>query len=64
MLEIEQIPVLSDNYVYLVRDGATGVVDPAVAAPVLAALEHLGWPLTHIINTHHYPDHVGAATLN
>ena len=24
MLEIEQIPVLSDNYVYLVRDGATG----------------------------------------
>ena len=62
MLEIEQIPVLSDNYVYLVRDGATGatgVVDPAVAAPVLAALERLGWPLTHIINTHHHPDHVG-----
>ena len=62
MLEIEQLPVLSDNYVYLVRDGATGatgVVDPAVAAPVLAALERLGWSLTHIINTHHHPDHVG-----
>ena len=36
-LEIEQIAVLSDNYVYLVRDpgsGIVGVVDPAVAGPV------------------------------
>jgi len=62
MLEIEQIPVLSDNYVYLVRDpasGATGVVDPAVAEAVLEALKRLNWKLTHIINTHHHPDHVG-----
>ncbi len=62
MLQIEQLPVLSDNYVYLVRDpvtGQTGVVDPAVAEPVLDALAHLGWQLTHIINTHHHADHVG-----
>lgn len=62
MLEIHQIPVLSDNYVYLARDaasGATAVVDPAVAEPVEAALERLGWTLTHILNTHHHPDHVG-----
>ena len=62
MLQIEQLPVLSDNYVYLVRDettGLTGVVDPAVAEPVLSALSRLGWKLTHIINTHHHPDHVG-----
>ncbi|MGD9600267.1 MAG: hydroxyacylglutathione hydrolase [Gammaproteobacteria bacterium] len=62
MLQIEQLPVLSDNYIYLIRDpatGETGVVDPAVAEPVLAALARLGWSLTYILNTHHHPDHVG-----
>lgn len=62
MLQIEQLPVLTDNYVYLIRDpetGQTGVVDPAVAEPVLAALARLDWHLTHILNTHHHPDHVG-----
>ena len=61
-LEIEQIPVLSDNYVYLAREpksGAVAVVDPAVAPPVLARAEELGWRITHILNTHHHPDHVG-----
>ena len=41
-LDIVQVPVLSDNYVYLAHDaasGATAVVDPAVAAPVIAAAE-------------------------
>lgn len=62
MLQIEQLSVLSDNYIYLIRDpesGQTGVVDPAVAEPVLDALARLGWQLTHILNTHHHPDHVG-----
>lgn len=62
MLQIEQLPVLSDNYVYLIRDpvqGQVAVVDPAEAAPVLAALKRLGWPLHYILNTHHHPDHVG-----
>jgi hydroxyacylglutathione hydrolase len=61
-LEIHQIPVLRDNYVYLVRDreqGACAAVDPAVAAPVLDALRSLGWTLTHVFNTHHHHDHVG-----
>ncbi len=61
-LDIHQIPVLSDNYVYLARCRATGmtaVVDPAVAAPVLAEAERLGWTITHILNTHHHGDHVG-----
>src|SRR3546814_20902851 len=61
-LEIVQIPVLNDNYVYLVRDPgseAVAVVDPAVAEPVLAELAKRGWRLTHILNTHHHPDHVG-----
>lgn len=62
-LDIVQIPVLSDNYVYLVRDpksDKTAVVDPAVAEPVMRELEKRGWILTHILNTHHHGDHVGA----
>ena len=61
-LVIRQIPVLRDNYVYLLRDeasGATGVVDPSVAEPVLAVLAETGWRLTHILNTHHHNDHTG-----
>jgi hydroxyacylglutathione hydrolase len=54
-LEIVRIPVLSDNYVWLVREAATGavmVVDPAVAEPVLAEADKRGWTITHIWNTH------------
>ncbi len=61
-LEIHQIPVLSDNYVYLVRDPDTeacAAVDPAVAEPVLQALDRLGWKLTHVFCTHHHMDHIG-----
>lgn len=61
-LQIEQIPTRKDNYVYLVREmgqGKVGVVDPSDAEPVFAALERLGWSLTHIINTHHHNDHTG-----
>ena len=61
-LEVHQIPVLRDNYVYLAREpetGACAAVDPSVAQPVLAALDRLGWRLTHILNTHHHHDHVG-----
>ena len=61
-LVIRQIPVLRDNYVYLLHDpasAATGVVDPSVAPPVLRALAEAGWRLTHILNTHHHPDHTG-----
>ena len=62
-LDIRQIPVLNDNYIYLVRDpdqNAVAVVDPAVAGPVLAEADRLGWTITHIINTHHHGDHTGA----
>ena len=62
MLEIEQIPVLKDNYVYLVREPQSGLVaavDPAVHEPVLGRLAALGWRLSHILNTHHHGDHVG-----
>ncbi len=63
MLEIIQIPVLQDNYLYLIHDkqsGETAIVDPAVEDAVIAELEKHGWTLTHIINTHHHWDHTGA----
>ena len=62
-LEIELIPAFTDNYLFLVydrEDGVCGVVDPGDAAPVLARLEERGLTLTHILNTHHHPDHTGA----
>ena len=61
-LEIVRIPVLSDNYVWLVHDpvsGETMVVDPAVAAPVLAEAASRDWKITQIWNTHWHPDHTG-----
>ena len=62
MLHIKQLPVLSDNYVYLLHEeesGACAAVDPAEAGPVLAVLQEEGLTLTHILNTHHHGDHVG-----
>ncbi|MBV8971887.1 MAG: hydroxyacylglutathione hydrolase [Sphingomonadaceae bacterium] len=60
-MEVVQVPVLSDNYVYLAHDGdETAVIDPAVAEPVLAAAAARGWRITQILNTHWHPDHVGA----
>ncbi len=62
MLEIVRIPVLSDNYIWLAHDAASGetaVIDPAVAEPVLAEANARGWRITQILNTHWHPDHVG-----
>jgi hydroxyacylglutathione hydrolase len=61
-LQVIRIPVLSDNYVWLVheaRSGETMVVDPAVAEPVLAEADKQGWRITQIWNTHWHPDHTG-----
>jgi hydroxyacylglutathione hydrolase len=61
-LKIEQIPALSDNYVYLLHEpqtGTTAVVDPGVAAPVLERLSTRGWHLDWILSTHHHADHTG-----
>lgn len=61
-MQIHRLPVLSDNYVFLLHDVATNtaaVVDPAVAKPVLAKLAELGAELVAIFNTHHHSDHVG-----
>ena len=63
MLTVKQIPVLNDNYIYLIHDPASGettVVDPAIAEPVQKILKERNWQLSCILNTHHHSDHVGA----
>ncbi|GFH15579.1 hydroxyacylglutathione hydrolase, partial [Haematococcus lacustris] len=61
-LQVERVPCLSDNYVWLVHEPLsklTAVVDPAEVQPVVAALKSKGWQLSHIWNTHHHWDHTG-----
>ena len=61
-MEIIRIPVLSDNYIFLMLDldrKIAAVVDPAEAAPVLAELVRHNVQLVAIFNTHHHGDHVG-----
>lgn len=61
-LEIELLPILGDNYCYLLRDpssGVTAVVDPGTAAPIAARLDQLGRGLDWILITHHHADHTG-----
>lgn len=55
------IPILKDNYAWLLRDsgtGATAVVDPADAEPVIKAIEKAGGRLDMILLTHHHDDHI------
>ncbi|MCS6987410.1 MAG: hydroxyacylglutathione hydrolase [Sphingomonadaceae bacterium] len=58
---VHRVPALADNYIWLFEyaPGFAAVVDPAVADPVLEAARRLGLRLTHILNTHWHPDHVG-----
>jgi hydroxyacylglutathione hydrolase len=61
-MQVYRLPVLSDNYIFILHDPAqtiAAVVDPAEAAPVLAKLTELGTRLVAIFNTHHHGDHVG-----
>jgi len=62
MYRVTIIPILNDNYSYLVHDTQsqqTAVVDPALSQPVLDVLAANGWQLNFIFNTHHHGDHVG-----
>jgi hydroxyacylglutathione hydrolase len=62
VLEVIPVPAFTDNYIWLVRDDASGetaVVDPGDAAPALEEAERRGWPITQVWNTHWHPDHTG-----
>jgi hydroxyacylglutathione hydrolase len=61
-VKIYRIPVLSDNYIFLLynsQENIAAVVDPAQAEPVLRQLKKLGAELVAIFNTHHHSDHIG-----
>lgn len=61
-LEVIRVPVLSDNYAWLIHDIAsreTVVVDPGEAAPVQAAAAARGWTIDQVWTTHWHPDHTG-----
>ena len=56
------IPMLSDNYCWLLTEavtGAVGIVDPADGAAAIAAVEQAGGRLDVIFLTHHHDDHIG-----
>jgi hydroxyacylglutathione hydrolase len=61
-LRVEAVPCLQDNYLWFLKDGATGAVaicDPAEDGPAIAAVEELGGGrLDLILLTHHHGDHV------
>ena len=61
-MDVIRIPVLTDNYIFLLHDrqkNTAAVVDPAIAEPVIEQLHQLGAKLVAIFNTHHHHDHVG-----
>ena len=62
MIEIHQFPCLSDNYGYLVHDGASGetvCIDTPDAGRYLEEAAARGWRITQIWNTHWHADHAG-----
>lgn len=67
-MQVSAIPILSDNYAWLLgcpRTGRLGIVDPAEAGPVIEAIEaaigRSGGVLEAVLLTHHHDDHIAGA---
>ena len=61
-MKIVQIPLLRDNYAYLLicqKSNNAAILDPSEAAPVLRRVEEEKVTLVAILNTHHHRDHTG-----
>lgn len=65
-MKVIQIPLLRDNYGYLVVCESTGeaaIVDPSEGEPVLKKAAEEKVKLRAILNTHHHRDHTGGNAL-
>jgi hydroxyacylglutathione hydrolase len=61
-MKIAQIPLLRDNYGYLIicqKTNDAAIVDPSEAEPVWRRVEQEKVALKAILNTHHHRDHTG-----
>ena len=59
-MQVYRLPALSDNYIFILVDGAqVAVIDPGDAGVVLDFLRSHNLPLSMILNTHYDGDHVG-----
>lgn len=61
-MDIVPVPLLADNYGYLLIDPASkraAIVDCSEAGPVLAEVARRGLALEAVLSTHHHFDHVG-----
>ncbi len=66
MLRIETVPILKDNYCFILTDdgGECAVIDPGESGPILRRLKASGKELRKILITHHHFDHTdGVAGL-
>ena len=61
-MRIVQIPLLKDNYGYLLvceKTNQASIVDPSEGEPVWRTVQEEGVELVSILNTHHHRDHTG-----
>ena len=60
--DIFPIPAFTDNYIWAIHNADSSdfaVVDPGDPEPVIAYAEEKNLRLSHILITHHHPDHTG-----
>lgn len=60
MFTVEAVPIMRDNYIWVLHNDRQAVlVDPGEAEPILTWLESRRLQLLAILLTHHHDDHVG-----
>lgn len=58
MLNVTLLPILSDNYTYIIESGGNvGVIDPGEAEPIISFFKKKNIKPSIIFNTHHHYDH-------